>query len=53
MATSKEDKKKFLDLCFKGDVDGVAKLLSQDPTLIKYKDEETGEVNSYNNVTGF
>ena len=45
MATSEEDKKKLLSLCFKGDLDGVTQLLSQDPTLIKYKNEETGEVN--------
>ena len=45
MATSKEDKDKFLDLCFDGDEDGVAQLLRQDPTLIIYKDEEKGEVN--------
>ena len=45
MGTSEEDKDKFLDLCFDGDEDGVAKLLRQDPTLIKYKNEETGEVN--------
>ena len=46
MATSEEDKKKFVSLCFKGDLDGVTQLLSQDPTLIKYKDEQTGEVNT-------
>ena len=45
MATSKEDKNKFLDLCLTGDLDEVTQLLTQDPTLIKYKDEETGEVN--------
>ena len=45
MATSKEDKEKFLDLCRNGDLDGVAQLLSQDPTLITYKREQTGEVN--------
>ena len=45
MATSEEDKKKFLSLCYKGDVGGVNQLLTQDPTLITYKDEETGEVN--------
>ena len=45
MATSKEDKEKFLDLCSNGDVDGVTHLLSQDPTLIEYKDEIRGKVN--------
>ena len=45
MATSKEDKDKFLDLCFDGDLDEVTQLLTQDPTLIKYKHEQTGEVN--------
>ena len=45
MATSEEDKEKFLDLCYEGDLDGVNLLLSEDPTLITCKDEETGEVN--------
>ena len=44
MATSEEDKEKFLDLCLDGDVDGVTQLLSQDPTLIKYKHGKTGGV---------
>ena len=44
MATSEEDKEKFLDLCLDGDVNGVTQLLSQDPTLIKYKHEKTGGV---------
>ena len=45
MATSEVDKKEFLYLCYVGDVDKVAQLLTQDPTLIKYKYEKTGEVN--------
>ena len=45
MATSEEDKEEFMDLCYDGDLDGVTQLLSQDPTLITCKDEETGEVN--------
>ena len=48
MATSKEDKENFLDLCQNGNIDGVTQLLTQDPTLIKYKDEEKGEVNKKN-----
>ncbi len=48
MGTSEEDKEKFLSLCYRGDLDGVTQLLSQDPTLIKYKHEETGEVNKTN-----
>ena len=46
MATSEEDKKKFLRLCYEGDVDGVTQLLTQDPTLINYADDETGKVNT-------
>ena len=38
-----EDIERFLDLCYDGDVDEVAELLRQDPTLIKCKDEETGD----------
>ena len=45
MATSEEDKVKFIILCYDGDLDGVTQLLRQDSTLIKYKNEETGEVN--------
>ena len=45
MATSEEDIEKFLDLCLNGDLDKVAQLLTQDPTLITYKREQTGEVN--------
>ncbi len=36
MITS-EDKDKFLDLCKAGDLEGVAQLLRQDPTLIIYR----------------
>ena len=46
MATSIEDKVKLLDLCYEGDIYGVTQLFSQDHTLIKYKDEQTGEVNT-------
>ena len=42
MMTS-EDKEKFLDLCVEGDLEGVAQLLRQDPTLIKYRDENSGK----------
>ena len=45
MATSEEDKKKFLLFCYEGNLDGVTQLLRQDPTLIKYKYEQTGELN--------
>ena len=45
MANSEEDIEKFLDLCYEGDLDKVAQLLIQDPTLITCKDEEKGEVN--------
>ena len=45
MATSKEDKEKFLYLCRNGDLDGVAQLLGQDPTLITYKREQTSKKN--------
>ena len=38
MATSEEDKRKFLYLCYVGDLDGVTQLLTQDPTLIRYRD---------------
>ena len=34
---TREDKDKFLDLCKDGDLEGVAQLLRQDPTLIKYR----------------
>ena len=46
MATSEEDKKKFQLFCYVGNVDGVTQLLTQDPTLINYADDETGEVNT-------
>ncbi len=39
---SSEDIDRFLGLCFEGDVDDVAELLRQGPTLIKYK-TDTGD----------
>ena len=50
MGTS-EDKERFVNLrrsCFEGKVDAVANLLRDDPNLIKCKDEETGEIISFN-----
>ncbi len=40
---SSEEIERFFDLCFEGDLEEVAQLLRQDPTLIKCKDEETGD----------
>ncbi len=40
---SSEDIERFLDLCYDGEVDEVAELLRQDPTLIKCKDEDSGD----------
>ncbi len=34
---TREDKDKFLDLCKDGDLERVAQLLRQYPTLIKYR----------------
>ena len=42
MATS-EDKDRFFSLCYEGDVDEVAQLLRQDPSLINFKHQEKGK----------
>ena len=34
----KEEETKFLDLCYKGDVESVKTLLAEDPSLINSKD---------------
>ena len=34
----KKEEKKFLDLCYEGDVESVKTLLAEDPSLINSKD---------------
>ena len=40
---SSEEIERFFDLCYEGDLEEVAQLLRQDPTLIKCKHEESGD----------